>query len=90
MEIKVRDLITLTEEGKTFYSSSSNQLVQIFKVTKVYSNTLNIHAQSLAKHNNYNNFMTRKNYRKATEIQVKLYKIKNLFNKRGIRNVSKR
>jgi hypothetical protein len=81
MKIKVGDLITLTEEGKTFYSSSN---LQIFKITKIYSNTLNIHAQSLVDHNNYNNFMTRKNYRKATEIEVKLYKIKNLFNKRGI------
>jgi hypothetical protein len=81
MEIKVGDLITLTEEGKTFYSLSNNQ---IFKITKIYSDTLNIHAQSLVDHNNYNNFMIRKNFRKATEMEVKLYKIKNLFNKRGI------
>ena len=86
MFFKVDDLIILTEDGKDFYRLPRNELGPIYQVVRPV-NTKIVYGYRLNDQTKFNYPISIIYYRIATESEVKTYKIKNLFIKKGAKNV---
>jgi hypothetical protein len=79
MKLKVGDFVVLTERGEKFFGLPSDKLSPVYSISSIYNTeTMSIHGFELNDHK-CEKFIIASHYRKATEKEVKVYKIKNMF-----------
>jgi hypothetical protein len=83
MKFKVDDLIILTEEGIKHYWVTSDQIGEIIRVLLTNNEELDVYGYKLSDPEKNTLFLRGDYYRIATESEIRLYKMKNLFVKRN-------
>ena len=87
MKIKVGDLVVLTKTGKDFFGIPSNKLSPVFSILSLYNKeTKCVNGFELNDPSKREKFLIPYHYRKATENEVKTYKLSNMFNGRRDQN----
>jgi hypothetical protein len=82
MNFKVNDLVILSEKGIESYWKTQVRVEDVFCVLSTYESGLGMYGYKLNDREKYRFYLRTNNFRIATELDVKKYKIKNLFYKR--------
>jgi hypothetical protein len=80
MKLKVGDFVVLTERGKEFFGIPRSELSPVYSISLICNaEKMCIHGLELSVRNKNENFMISSHYREATEKEIKVCKIKNMF-----------
>jgi hypothetical protein len=77
MDFKIGDMIVLNDDSKSHFKSTVHST--IFVVLKEHTNPIFVYVYQLGVQPNSETFIAKKYFRRATEAEVKTFKLKKLF-----------
>jgi hypothetical protein len=77
MDFKNGDMIVLNDESKSHFKSTVHST--IFVVLKEHTNPILIYVYKLGVQPNSETYIAKQYFRRATEAEIKTFKLKNLF-----------
>jgi hypothetical protein len=78
MHFEIDDLIVLIGDGKYIYNIPSKEC-PVYRVVGPYMNKKDVYVRELNAKNQFKHLITTVYFRKATETEIKTYKLKNMF-----------